>query len=85
MQVIKEILRFRPPATMVPQVAAVPFKLTEEYTAPKGSLVIPSIWAATMEASTERRTAKRSERPAAVRVCRLSGLCLFGLLGVPVP
>ena len=28
-QVILEVLRFRPPATMVPQVAAVPFKVSQ--------------------------------------------------------
>ncbi|MEW5312037.1 MAG: hypothetical protein WDW38_003700 [Sanguina aurantia] len=47
-QVVKEILRFRPPAPMVPQVAKQPFKLTDSYTAPKGSFIVPSIWAAAM-------------------------------------
>jgi cytochrome P450 len=31
-QVIKEVLRYRPPAPMVPQVAMKPFKLTDNYT-----------------------------------------------------
>lgn len=31
-QVIKEVLRHRPPAPMVPQVAMKPFKLTDSYT-----------------------------------------------------
>lgn len=44
-QVILEILRYRPPAMMVPQIANKDVKLTEEYTAKKGSLVIPSLWA----------------------------------------
>mmetsp|Transcript_22957 Transcript_22957/g.50366 ORF Transcript_22957/g.50366 Transcript_22957/m.50366 type:complete len:531 (+) Transcript_22957:194-1786(+) len=48
-QVVKEILRFRPPAPMVPQLAQQPFKLTEHYTAPKGSMIIPSVWAACMQ------------------------------------
>eukprot|EP00850_Spirogloea_muscicola_P023740 SM000385S14618 [mRNA] locus=s385:33530:36853:+ [translate_table: standard] len=34
-QVMREVLRFRPPATMVPHVAAVPFPLTDKYTVPK--------------------------------------------------
>jgi hypothetical protein len=42
-QVVKETLRFRPPAPMVPQVAMRPFKLTESYTAPKGAFIIPDI------------------------------------------
>lgn len=48
-QVVKEILRFRPPAPMVPQTVQKPFKLTEDYTAPAGSMVIPSVWAACMQ------------------------------------
>jgi hypothetical protein len=32
LQVIKEVLRYRPPAPMVPQVAMKPFKLTDNYT-----------------------------------------------------
>lgn len=48
-QVVKEILRFRPPAPMVPQIAQQPFKLTEDYTAPKGSMIIPSVWGACMQ------------------------------------
>jgi hypothetical protein len=42
-QVVKEVLRFRPPAPMVPQVAMRPFQLTPEYTAPKGAFIIPDI------------------------------------------
>lgn len=43
LQVVKEVLRFRPPAPMVPQVAMRPFQLTPEYTAPKGAFIIPDI------------------------------------------
>lgn len=45
-QVVKEILRFRPAAPMVPMRAKAPFKLTETYTAPKGALIVPSLVAA---------------------------------------
>jgi cytochrome P450 family 710 subfamily A protein len=62
-QTMKEILRLRPPATMVPHKTVKPFKISEDYTvcvlrvfvvfvlicvqAPKGSLVIPFIFGAT--------------------------------------
>mmetsp|Transcript_1696 Transcript_1696/g.4250 ORF Transcript_1696/g.4250 Transcript_1696/m.4250 type:complete len:559 (+) Transcript_1696:128-1804(+) len=48
-QVVKEILRYRPPAPMVPQIAQKPFKLTENYTAPKGAMIVPSVWSASMQ------------------------------------
>eukprot|EP00199_Chlamydomonas_sp_CCMP681_P000355 CAMPEP_0119116630 /NCGR_PEP_ID=MMETSP1180-20130426/52392_1 /TAXON_ID=3052 ORGANISM="Chlamydomonas cf sp, Strain CCMP681" /NCGR_SAMPLE_ID=MMETSP1180 /ASSEMBLY_ACC=CAM_ASM_000741 /LENGTH=544 /DNA_ID=CAMNT_0007105803 /DNA_START=25 /DNA_END=1659 /DNA_ORIENTATION=+ len=48
-QVIKEVLRFKPPAPMVPHLVQKDFPLTENYTAPKGSLVVPSVWAACMQ------------------------------------
>lgn len=48
-QVVKEILRIRPPAPMVPQVAQKPFKMTEDYTAPKGAMIVPSVWSACMQ------------------------------------
>lgn len=41
--VVKETLRYRPPATMVPHVAVEKYKVTENYIAPKGCLVIPDI------------------------------------------
>eukprot|EP00042_Codosiga_hollandica_P016692 m.43330 g.43330 ORF g.43330 m.43330 type:complete len:508 (+) comp46710_c0_seq1:81-1604(+) len=43
--VVKEILRFRPPASFVPQVAAADVEL-EGFKVKKGTLVIPSLWAA---------------------------------------
>lgn len=52
-QVVKEILRFRPPAPMVPQVAMKPFKLTEGYTAPKGAFIIPDIVSACRQGYTD--------------------------------
>jgi cytochrome P450 family 710 subfamily A protein len=43
-QVIKEILRLRPPATIAIHQANKPIEMTEEYPAPKGAFIIPSIW-----------------------------------------
>ncbi len=51
--VVKEILRFRPPAVMVPAIAMVDFKLTDDYTVPKGTLVVPSIWSACLQGFPE--------------------------------
>ncbi len=48
-QVVKEILRIRPPAPMVPQMAQKPFKMTEDYTAPAGTMIVPSVWSACMQ------------------------------------
>jgi cytochrome P450 family 710 subfamily A protein len=45
-QVMLEILRYRPPATLVPHVALQDFELSENYKVPKGSFVIPSVWGA---------------------------------------
>lgn len=44
--VVKEILRYRPPVIMVPYVAKKAFPLTDTYTAPKGSMVIPTTYPA---------------------------------------
>lgn len=44
--VVKELLRYRPPATFVPQMAMADVPLTDDYTVPKGTLVVPSLWAA---------------------------------------
>lgn len=43
-QVMKEILRLRPPATLTIHMAKKPVKISEDYTAPTGTLIIPSIW-----------------------------------------
>ena len=43
-QVMKELLRLRPPATLAIHVANKPVKISDDYTAPRGALVIPSIW-----------------------------------------
>lgn len=47
-QVVKEVLRFRPPAPMVPQTAQADFKITDTFTAPKGTLIVPSLIAASL-------------------------------------
>lgn len=49
-QVVKEILRYRAPAPMVPQMAYTDYPLTQEYSIPRGTLVFPSINAANMQA-----------------------------------
>lgn len=42
--VVKETLRYRPPVTMVPYVTKKPFPITEDYTVPKGSMIIPTLY-----------------------------------------
>lgn len=50
---MKEVLRYRPPAPMVPQVAMKPFQLTADYTAPKGAFIIPDIVSACKQGYTD--------------------------------
>ncbi|OBA23482.1 cytochrome P450 [Metschnikowia bicuspidata var. bicuspidata NRRL YB-4993] len=42
--VVMEALRFRPPVLMVPYVVKQPFPVTEDYTAPKGLMIIPTLY-----------------------------------------
>ncbi|SGZ57169.1 CIC11C00000005901 [Sungouiella intermedia] len=42
--VVKESLRYRPPVLMVPYVVKQPFPVTPDYTAPKGSMLIPTLY-----------------------------------------
>lgn len=42
--VVRELLRWRPPVTMVPYLAKKDFPITDTYTVPKGSMIIPSTW-----------------------------------------
>ena len=42
--VVKETLRYRPPVIMVPYRAKRAFPLTDSYTAPKGSMVVPCVY-----------------------------------------
>ncbi|KAL8987212.1 MAG: hypothetical protein Q9177_003555 [Variospora cf. flavescens] len=44
--VVKETLRYRPPVIMVPYVVKKSFPMTDSYTAPQGSMVIPTVWPA---------------------------------------
>ncbi|KAM3263002.1 hypothetical protein ACQJBY_053257 [Aegilops geniculata] len=51
--VAREVVRYRPPATLVPHIAAEPFKLTEWYTVPKGAIVFPSVYESSFQGFTE--------------------------------
>ncbi|XP_052140281.1 cytochrome P450 710A1-like [Oryza glaberrima] len=42
--VAREVVRHRPPATLMPHIALQDFQLTESYTIPKGTLVLPSMY-----------------------------------------
>ncbi|PWZ33314.1 Cytochrome P450 710A11 [Zea mays] len=42
--VAREVVRHRPPATLVPHIAGEAFQLTEWYTVPKGAIVFPSVY-----------------------------------------
>ena len=44
--VVKETLRYRPPVIFVPYLVKKAFPVTDSYTVPKGSMVIPSCWPA---------------------------------------
>jgi len=46
---VKEVLRWRPPATMVPHKTLADTQLTDDYVVPKGTVVLPSIWCACHE------------------------------------
>jgi cytochrome P450 family 710 subfamily A protein len=46
--VVSEILRFRPPAPMMPFTAQKDMQLTEDYLLPKGSILIADIWTPTI-------------------------------------
>lgn len=45
--VVKETLRYRPPVIMVPYEVKKDFPVTENYTAKKGSMIIPTVWPST--------------------------------------
>ena len=47
---VKESLRLVPPVIMVPYKAKKPFKVSEDYTVPTGTMVIPSFWESTHDA-----------------------------------
>lgn len=51
--VAREVVRYRPPATLVPHIAAERFPLTESYTVPKGAIVFPSAFESSFQGFTE--------------------------------
>lgn len=51
--VAREVVRYRPPATMVPHIAGQDFPLTEWYTVPKGTIVFPSVYESSFQGFTE--------------------------------
>ncbi|SCV72585.1 BQ2448_4122 [Microbotryum intermedium] len=42
--VVREVLRHRPPVLMVPYLTKKPFPINDDYTVPKGTMLIPSFW-----------------------------------------
>ncbi|KAB2025677.1 hypothetical protein ES319_D06G166900v1 [Gossypium barbadense] len=48
-----EVVRYRPPATLVPHIAVEDFPLTEWYTIPKGSIVFPSVYESSFQGFRE--------------------------------
>ncbi|CAL0301233.1 unnamed protein product [Lupinus luteus] len=51
--VAREVVRYRPPATLVPHIAAEEFPLTESYKVPKGAIVFPSVLESSFQGFTE--------------------------------
>ncbi|KAG9448006.1 hypothetical protein H6P81_014134 [Aristolochia fimbriata] len=51
--VAREVVRIRPPATLVPHIAKEPFQLTESYTVPRGTIVFPSLYESSFQGFTE--------------------------------
>ena len=49
---VKEILRYRPPAPMVIQQTQCDYRLTDDYVVPKGGVIVPSISAACQQVSS---------------------------------
>ncbi len=49
---VRELLRWRPPATLVPHIALHDFPLTDSFTIPKNAIVFPSILEASRRADT---------------------------------
>ncbi|XP_042518961.1 cytochrome P450 710A11-like [Macadamia integrifolia] len=51
--VAREVVRFRPPATLVPHIAGEDFALSETYTIPKGTIVFPSVFESSFQGFAE--------------------------------
>jgi len=48
-QVVREVLRIRAPATLVPHIALDNFKLNDDVVIPKGTLVVPSVYSSSFQ------------------------------------
>lgn len=68
--VMKEILRFRPPAPLVPHISSVDFPLTPDYTIPKGTIVFPSLLESSFQVCSIAATHARSCVDLLLHVCR---------------
>ncbi|CAK9133945.1 unnamed protein product [Ilex paraguariensis] len=51
--VAKEVIRFRPPGTLIPHITVGDFQLTENYTIPKGTIVFPSVLESSLQGFVE--------------------------------
>ncbi|KAK2420653.1 cytochrome P450 710A1 [Trifolium repens] len=51
--VAREVVRYRPPATVVPHIATEKFPLTESYSIPKGTIVFPSVFESSFQGFTK--------------------------------
>eukprot|EP01018_Ginkgo_biloba_P025668 Gb_11087 [translate_table: standard] len=51
--VVKEVIRFRPPATLVPHIAGADFAITDKYTIPKGAIIFPSVFESSFQGFTD--------------------------------
>ncbi|KAG0605206.1 hypothetical protein M758_9G039700 [Ceratodon purpureus] len=51
--VVKEVLRYRPPATLVPHIASTDIALTDTYVIPKGTIVFPSLLESSFQGFTD--------------------------------
>jgi len=67
-QVVREVLRIRAPATLVPHIALDNFKLNDDVSIPKGTLVCPSVYSSSFQGFTnphafdpDRFSAERKE------------------------
>jgi C-22 sterol desaturase len=62
MATVKEVLRYRPPVIMVPYLAKKDFKINDDYTVPKGTMVIPSFWNVSSALENGSKILKRGGR-----------------------
>lgn len=53
---VKEVLRIRPPATLVPHLANADIPITDTYTIPNGSIVFPSLYESSFQGFTDPHT-----------------------------